>query len=286
MKKIALHDHETNNYPNLVLMKLSAFHKSQNHSIYWFNSFETYDTIYSSKVFTWTPQNPYLPHNTTIGGTGYDMTITLPNNIEHICPDYTLYNCQSSYGFLTRGCPRICPHCFVPKKEGDIKPHADYQEFANHKHIVLMDNNVLAHQHGIHQIEEIAKTNHTIDFNQGLDARLIDNSIAKLLSKIKWKPTIRLACDSTSMMKPIHKAVELLRWHNATPRNYFVYVLIKNTDSALERIKFLKGLNLDPFAQPYRNENGDEPPKIAKQLARWTNHKAIFKSVPWKKYQA
>ena len=285
--KIALHDHEKNGYPNLALMKLSAWHKNQNDSVEWFDPLlGTYDKIYSSKIFTWTKTDTYLPKGTEIGGTGFDLTKKLPEEIEHTCPDYSIYDCGKSYGFLTRGCIRNCKWCFVPKKEGQIKKHADIKEFARHKEIILMDNNVLAHEHGIHQIEKIIKLGLKVDFNQGLDARLIDDSIAKLLSKVKWLAPIRLACDTVDMIEPIRTAVELLRWHNTTPTRFFCYTLVQGIEDALERVKFLKGINVDPFCQPYRDKKGTVASDIQKRFSRWVNHKAIFKSVPWSEYGA
>lgn len=283
--KIALHDHENNGYPNVALMKLSAWHKLQGDHVSWFSQFDLYDRVYSSKVFTWTKVDPYIPKDTVIGGTGHDITTTLPDEIESMMPDYSLYDCDKSYGFLTRGCIRSCPWCFVPKKEGKIRAHQDIDEFLQHKEVVLMDNNVLAHKHGIEQIEKMAGMDLKVDFNQGLDARLIDNAMAKLLAKLKWKPSIRLACDSLEMLGPVRRAVELLRWHNATPSRYFCYVLVKDIQDAMERIKFLKGIYIDPFCQPYRDKKGTPPTDIQRKFARWVNHKAIFNTTTWEEYK-
>ena len=284
--KIALHDADGGIYPNLALMKLSAWHKFQGDDVAFFEPL-TYpgDTVYSSKVFTYTGESPYLPSNAKIGGSGYNFYTVLPDEVEHMCPDYDLYGLDYSLGFLTRGCPNKCSWCFVPAKEGDIRAHADIEEFARHKDVVLMDNNVLASDHGIEQIEKIANLGLKIDFNQGLDARLIDNSMAQLLAKCKWLSPVRLACDTVGQMKHVQKAITLLRWHNCSPRTYFVYVLVKEIPDAIERVKFLKGLSLDPFAQPYRDKEGTEPTDEQKDFCRWVNFKAIFKSVMWKDYK-
>ena len=102
--KIAVHDSENNGYPNLALMKLSAWHKEQGDTVEWFSSlFGEYHKVYSSKVFTYTKPDPYLPESTSKGGFGYGSDMWLPEDIEHICPDYSLYDCNQSYGFLTRG---------------------------------------------------------------------------------------------------------------------------------------------------------------------------------------
>lgn len=284
--KIGLHSSDKTKFPNLALMKLSAYHRKNGDIVEWYDGLwaTKYNQIYSSKVFTFT-QKDKLFGNVQYGGTGNDIKVKLPDKIEHTCPDYDLYNLDYSLGFLTRGCPNKCPWCIVPEKEGDIRPHADIEEFLRHNKVVLMDNNVLASDHGIQQIEKLIKLKVKVDFNQGLDCRLIDDSIAKLLSKVKWLHPIRLACDTIAQMEPIQQAVRLLRWNNARPARYFVYCLIRNVDEAMERVKFLKGLYCEPFAQPYRDFRSNiEPSKELKRFARWVNHTAIFNSVPYEKY--
>jgi hypothetical protein len=115
---------------------------------------------------------------------------------------------------------------------------------------------------------------------------LIDDSIAKLLSKVKWYKPLRMACDTQSQIPHIEKAIKLLRKYNCTPSNYFVYVLVKDIDDALVRVEFLRSIKADPFAQPYRDfENNINPTKEQKNFARWVNHKAIFKSISWEQYK-
>jgi hypothetical protein len=149
-----------------------------------------------------------------------------------------------------------------------------------------MDNNVLASEHGIRQIEKISMSGLRVDFNQGLDARLIDDATARLLSKVKWLKPIRLACDSQAMIPHVQKAVTLLRWHNATPRKYFVYVLVKDIPDALERVRFLKGLDVEPFAQPYRDfRTNERPTREQWDFAYWVNNKPVYKSATWEDYK-
>lgn len=283
--KIAVHDADGTLFPNLALMKISAFHKQKGDEVEFFRPGAQYDKIYSSQVFTFSKNPPSGGGEWVYGGTGSGNNNVLDDQIEHICPDYDLYSSPYSQGFLTRGCPNACPWCVVPEKEGEISPHADIEEFARHKEVVLMDNNVLAHAHGVEQIEKIARLGLKVDFNQGLDSRLIDDGIARRLSRLKWFRPLRLACDSEAQMKEVQKAVRLLRYHNCTPTRFFVYVLVREIPSALERVKFLKGLHLDPFAQPYRNPSGEEPEPSLKDFARWVNMKATFKSTTWEEYK-
>ena len=273
--------------PNLALMKLSAYHKAKGDNVELTLPVlaAIYDKVYMSKVFTWSDM-PYLHESAEIGGTGYDLKTTLPEEVENTCPDYSLYKMDYSMGFLTRGCIRKCSFCFVPEKEGMIKPAADIEGFLRHKKAVLLDNNVLAHEHGLRQIEKIGRMGIRIDFNQGLDARLIDDGVAKLLSGIKWLKPIRLACDNLSMMEPVRKAVELLRKHGATPKTYFCYVLVtEDVADALTRVEFLRGIGVDPFAQSYRNKDGERPCRQAIVFCNWVNKKSEFKSCKWEEYR-
>lgn len=287
---VALHDSDGTAFPNLALMKLSAWHKAKGDTVTRFMALGSYDQIYSSKVFTFSYDDPYLPVNAICGGTGYgpdNSACILPPEVEHICPDYGFYNLKYSLGFLTRGCSRACPWCIVPQKEGKIRAHADIEEFARHHDVVLMDNNVLAHSHGIEQIEKMARMGLRVDFNQGLDARLIDASIARRLAALRWLKPIRLACDHSSQMPSVEQAVRLLREAGATPKAYSCYVLVKDIDDALERVEFLRALKVDAFAQPYRDlSSNKEPASELKKFARWVNHKAIFKTVTWANYTA
>lgn len=271
--------------PNLALMKLSAWHKSHGDDVELTMPVfaNAYDVVYASKVFTWTDA-PYMPDHVQTGGTGYSLQTILSDDVENTCPDYSLYHMDYSMGFLTRGCIRKCEFCFVPKKEGKIRPASDIEEFLRHDKVVLLDNNVLAHEHGLKQIEKIGKLGIKVDFNQGLDARLIDRSVAELLATVKWLKPIRLACDNLAMIEPVRKAVELLRECGATPRQYNCYVLVEEIPTAYERVEFLRKLNVTPFAQPIRLADGKEPPRELKIFARWVNRKELFKSCTWEDF--
>lgn len=140
------------NYPNLALMKISAWHKARGDNVGWYNPFNRYDKVYMAKVFSFTED--YLQYITNAdcvekGGTGYDIRKVLPMEIDRMQPDYSIYpqiDSKTAYGFLTRGCPNRCKWCVVPKKEGKITPYMDIEEIAvnGRKNIILMDNNVLA----------------------------------------------------------------------------------------------------------------------------------------------
>lgn len=290
---IGLLDIDGHHFPNLVLMKLSSYHKKMGNNVGFYSTFEQYDIVYKSKVFTYSQDYPYFINNTIkikSGGTGYKMyDVSLPDKIEHIMPDYSLYKTDKAYGFLTRGCPNKCSWCVVPRKEGNIRANADITEFwSGQKEAVLMDNNVLTHEHGLKQIEKIINLGIKIDFNQGLDARIIarDKGIAHLLSRVKWSSYLRMACDTKGQIPYIERALANLNSFGFKNYRVFVYVLVRDIDDALERINFLKQKGCNPFAQPYIDfENKTKVTKEQKRLARWTNHKAIFKTVDFADYR-
>lgn len=231
--RIGLVDIDGHHFPNLALMKLSTWHKSQGDSVEFADPmFGRYDRVYMSKVFTFTPDCPDIYHCEVIrGGTGFrDYTTVLPGEIEHICPDYSLYGVNEAYGFLTRGCPNRCPWCIVPHKEGAIRPASPLREFIGDKRrAVLLDNNVLASDFGLEQIEEIIRMGIAVDFNQGLDARRAcdDPYILDLLARAKWIQHIRFACDRMSQLEAVTKCVKELGRRGIKPYRIFVYCLIQ-----------------------------------------------------------
>lgn len=295
--KVGLHDADGGGFkfPNLALMKLSAWHKMQGDQVEWWDAVTEHepslkcDKVYSSKVFTFTDECRYLPKDTIKGGTGYGIYEDLPEEIDSIFPDYSIYpHVDYAIGFLTRGCPNKCPWCCVPKKEGGIRAYRTLEQVkrVDSNRIVFMDNNVVASPHGLAEIEKLGHTKIQVDFNQGLDARLITPEIGKLLGKLNWKPYIRLACDQKSQMPFIQAAHENLLSGGVPKSKFFCYVLVREIADALERVEFLRKLDIDPFAQPYRDfENKIEPTEEQKHFARWVNHKATFKTVKWSDYK-
>ena len=296
--RVAIHDAEKEHlkhkiFPNLALMKISAYNKNRGNQVEWWNPLYRYDRIYSSKVFDFTPSDPYLPYDAIRGGTGYrDVPIdrTLPNEIDGMFPDYTIYpECDYAVGYLTRGCPNYCRWCVVPRKEGNIRPYRVWQEIVRDDtdKLVLMDNNILAIDYGIQQLEGLIGSGYRIDLNQGMDARLVTSDIAEVLSKLSWIRHIRFSCDTKSQIGPIKKTIELLQSQGVRPYRVFVYMLItSDLDDAAERVEALreyKGINL--YAQAERNERlGVIPNKMQLEFAQRYVYSGCYRTETWEGY--
>lgn len=265
---VGLHDAEKDyfkrgkSFPNLALMKISAWNKRQGNTVEWWIPTMQYDRVYSSKIFDFTPNNPYLPDDAFRGGTGYrdlPMNQELPPEIDAMQPDYSIYpDCDYAIGYLTRGCPNHCRWCIVPEKEGGIRPYRTWRDIArpDTDKLVLMDNNILACKHGIEQLESLASSGYKIDLNQGMDARLVTDEIADILSRLKWIRFIRFSCDQKSQIEPIRHTIDLLGKYGIKPYRIFIYLLVtQDLADASERVEALKGYKaINLYAQAERNE--------------------------------
>ena len=294
---IGLHDAEKEHlrkktFPNYALMKISAFHKSQGHIVEWWKPLYSgrYDLIYSSKIFDFTPENPYLPDRAIKGGTGYDITAKLPPEIDIMFPDYSIYpDCDYAIGYLTRGCPNHCPWCVVPEKEGNISPYRHWRELVRQgsDKLVLLDNNILSCEYGIKELNGLTNTNYKIDLNQGMDARLVDERVAEILSRLKWIKYIRFSCDTIPQIEAIKRAAALLAKYGVRPYRLFIYLLVtKDLDNAAARVEALKELKgISIYAQAERNSlKGIVPNRAQLEFAQRYIYGRSFCKETWRDY--
>lgn len=293
---IGLHDADSEvlrkkTFPNYALMKLSAWHKRLGDTVEWWQALSQYDIVYSSKIFSYSAENLYLPLDTVKGGTGYDIQSKLPEEVDGVFPDYSIYP-QTNYaiGYITRGCPNHCRWCIVPEKEGDIKPYRTWKELvrSDSQKLVLMDNNILASDFGIEQLCGLIGSRYRIDLNQGMDARLVTPEIAEVLARLNWMRFLRFSCDHSSQLEAVLYTCEHLRACGIRPYRIFIYLLItKDIGDAVLRIntlKQLKGINL--YAQAERNNHiGIMPNDEQLCFVRYV-YSGMFRHHEWKTFQA
>lgn len=296
-------------YPNLALCKISAYHKAHEDSVEWYDPMFSghCDIVYVSKIFNFSPDIQFFIDADKVlkGGTGYDIKSSLPDEIDRMRPDYSIYPnvpADTAYGFLTRGCPNHCKWCVVPRKEGKIRPYMDIDDICvdGRNKAVLMDNNILAAgDYAMQQLRKIIERDYRIDFNQALDARLVNNENAALLAKIKWiEHRIRFGCDTPRQIEECERAMELINSFGFKGQ-YFLYTMLNdNFVECYNRINHFWSKNQElmkqhrtsrvyPYAQPYRDpDNPDRPvPEWQKDMARWVNKKMIFEKVSFEEYQ-
>lgn len=293
--RIGLIDVDHTSFPNIALMKLSAYHKQRGDEVEWYMPFgERYDRVYVSKVFSFIPDYDLCINANEVvrGGTGYEIKITdgrevytkgadLPDEIEHIYPDYSLYGItDTAYGYLTRGCPRGCDFCIVGKKEGlRSRKVADLSEFwRGQKNIVLCDPNILACRDWRNLLEQLADSGATIDFNQGLDIRLMTEEKAEMLNRCRIKE-IHFAWDrykDKEIILPRLKLYADVGKFKPHSHNAIVYTIV-NFDTTweqdLERIYTLRELGYWAYVMIY--DKAHCAPKY-KRLQRWVNNRFIF----------
>lgn len=284
--KIGLFDVDSK-IPNLALMKLSAYYKKKNYQVEFYSPLfhNEYKIIVASKIFKYPhPNDAYIRKDMIKGGPGFDIYIKLDNKIDHIYPDYDLYHCNYAMGYITKGCPRSCEWCIVPKMEGNIHKFAELEEFCKDQEKVrLLDNNILAYKHHIEELKKLIDSEKRIDFNQGLDIRLITYKNAKLLNEIpRWKGLrLRFAFDNPNLRKIIDKKLKILNEVGISNGTIQFYVLIGfNTthQENLMRIQFLQEKRIDIFVMPF---NKLDPYQRA--FTRWVN-RHFYKYETWDYY--
>ena len=293
---IGLHDSEKEHFkkaktfPNYALMKISAYHKAKGDTVEWWDPVKTYDRVYSSKIFDFTEENKDLPPDTIKGGTGYDIESKLPQEIDDIYPDYSIYpDCDYAIGYITRGCPRKCPWCYVPQKEGNIKPYRKWTQLVRFDtpNLILMDNNILACRYGIEQLKDMIGKGWKIDLNQGMDARLVTEEVADILAGLDWIKWIRFSCDTIGQIESIDRVTEMLGSRGIKPYRLFIYVLVRKdldeADYRVQRLKRHKGIHL--YAQAERNEGlGIRPNKAQLEFTNRYIYGNLYRKETWKEY--
>jgi hypothetical protein len=303
--KIGLLDLDRTGFPNLALMKLSAWHKAQGHAVELIRGLPErlittvlqLDHVYASAVFTWNREKAALlaALGATVGGSGVDLTNKLPPDIEAMRPDYSLYGIDYGMGYLMRGCiwtQETCPACIVPLKEGKPREVATIDDLLNHDSprqrpfVVLLDNEffwkekwAIAHMQ--------AFTTRGIDWcpSQGLDIRVVTPAIAETLAASPFwnvhrsRRQITFAFDDMRTERLYRRGVELLFKAGIKGWQLQSFVLVgKNStiEQDFARIAIIQSYGIDPFVMVYRDEHSGQAiaNRQLRTMARWVNGRA------------
>lgn len=310
-------------FPNLASMKLSAWHKQRKDNVTLltcYNNIDDYDLCYISKVFTDTevPDGILNKANVTYGGTGffYDKAAPLPYIVEHIMPDYHLYDdwCQSmllkgasakslqfytdySIGFLTRGCFRQCEFC-VNRNYKSCLPHSPVQEFydPSRKKICLLDDNFLACKDWKSLIQDVKAINKPFVFKQGLDERLLTRSTIEEMLSWRYIDRFIFAFDNIADYDLVESKLKLIK--SATNKTAKFYVLCgydyenkydlafwqQDIINLFKRIELLGAYGHYPYIMRHANYEKSPYRGTYINVAQWCNMMSYFHNISYTEY--
>lgn len=263
-KNVLFLDMDGYSFPNLALMKLSSDHLARGDKCFLGKSKFVADKIYVGVVFSWNSKKAWVKYNAIksmggdveLGGYFVNSTESLSPEIEHTMPDYELYGMDYSMGFTSRGCSRNCKFCIVRQKEGDIRWVASINEFLHpdHKRLLLLDNNLLASPKWDFTLNELVESGVSVDYNQGLDIRLVDEKKAGLLAETNYE-CLRFSFDSTKMKTNVINGLNRLEEAGVPPSKTFFYVLVgfdTSFQEDMKRLKLLKDHGASAFPMVYK----------------------------------
>lgn len=290
-------------YPPLGLLKLGTYHRKKGDVVRLLNGICNNgfcpDTIYITSLFTyaWEPvhdvvrfyADKYRRAEIIVGGIyatlcpdhlreAFKNRIRIHKGlfkkIDNILPDYSLVpEWNASIVFSSRGCIRRCPFCSVHVLEPEFQARKSIRRliYPGHKKVIFWDNNILASEYWRDIFYEIDDLELSVDFNQGLDARLVTEEVALRLTLLKM-PFLRLAFDTTQIRPHLQKAIERLKEVGFRGRRILVYCLYNDQnddpENFLSRIKDL--LEWGVVAYPMRYEPLEPRPKNTYVSPNWT----------------
>lgn len=306
-------------------MKISAYQKQQGHEVELLRSYdeiEAYDKIFISKVFTDTE----IPEGITelswveYGGTGffYDKAPPLPPEIEHIMPDYHLYDdfvaeslangvskaalkyyTDYSIGFTTRGCIRGCSFC-VNKNYRACLLHSPVEEFMDpeRKYICLLDDNVLSSKDWRTVFDQLNATGKRFQFKQGMDERLLTDEKCEVIFSSNWIGDYIFAFDNIRDRRLVERKLQLIRRHTNRAVRFYVFCGYNHAEpdtypegfwandihDVFERIRILISYQALPYIMRYKDYAESPFRGIYVTLARWCNQPSFLKKLSFREF--
>lgn len=273
-------------YPPLGLLKLAAYHRQRGDLVRLVNGispggFEP-NVIYLTSLFTYAWESVhevikfysarYVRARVIVGGiyaslcsdhleesfgSRIEIYKGLIPEIDELLPDYSLVpGWKTSILFSSRGCIRKCPFCSVNQLEPKFEPRKSIRHllYPGHNKVILWDNNMLASPYWRDIFDELEESGLAVDFNQGLDARLLAEETALRLRRLRVS-IVRLAYDTKKIKNSLRRAINLLKEVGISGRNIIVYCLygyLDKPEDFLDRLRDLTDWGVVAYPMRYQ----------------------------------
>jgi len=286
--------------PNIALMKLATHHKELGDEVELqrlgltgypkrkqsvFVRTAGYDRVYASMIFTANRNlvrfEPYA--EVFVGGTGWDIKSKLSDEIDNLPEDYTIYqDNKASYGFMTRGCNRKCSFCFVHPKEGALRFYRHPKDIIKHKTTFFLDNNFLDYDGHLDLLGWLVESRKSIQFNQGLDFRLLTEDSVRLLTALNYYKDYIFAFDHVSYRKLLTDKMDMFQSAMPDPWKIKMFILVGYDSSIaddLMRVHWCLGRKIFPYIMRHENCYKSEHKDFYTDLSAWANQQSLIKKM-------
>ena len=275
-------------WPNLALAKLAAYHAACGDDVNHWSPLFPVDRVYASKTFTDTPDDPYLPEDAIRGGTGYGTDSELEVKVERFLPDWHMWpTWHDDIGYSTRGCPRRCKFCVVPKQDGPLRVVAEFGDIWTGRDVLhLIDGNITAApmDHFRELCADATAAGCRLDFSQGLDARLFTDEHAAIVARTLVKGSLHFAFDNMRDEAAVRRTVALCETAGIRASRLMFYVLVgfdTTPEEDMYRVQLVHSLNADPFVMRF-----DRSDRYQTRFSRWVNNMTAFNAMTFAEYCA
>lgn len=318
-----LDDPKAAKLPNMALMRLSAWHKSQGDRVHYYTTpyrqlgEPDYGVVYASAIFGFSSEAVRafareFP-GAIVGGTGTPSSAT----VEDIVGDFQGLDYgpwpafTASLGFTQRGCRMACDFCVVPKKEGkplSVATIADIWRGAPYpKHLHLLDNDFFGNPHWRDRIAEIIEGGFKVCWNQGINVRILSNEVARAVASVDYRSDdfrrrqVYTAWDNYGDERIFFRGIDRLEDAGVPPSRVMAYMLVgydpaETWERVFYRFDKMVARGIRPYIMPYEVDKAKKLPLggyngrvghfTLGNFQRWVNGAIYRRGVPFERYDA
>ena len=242
-----------------------------------------YDKVFVSNIFDINKDRVEVINcnDVTFGGIGSrNPHLQLPCKIEMTEP-YYFPNEDTSYGFITRGCK-------VPKYEGKLKEYNKIENVVKHKKVKFLDNNILAYEKHMEVFQWcLEHPEIKVEFNQGLDFRLVNDENLEALSKLNYMGEYIFAFDEPKYQPLMEKKLALMKKYISKAwklKFYIYYHPSMDLKQLVERVEWCRKNECLPYVMRDIECWNCEMKEFLIDYASYCNQPSMFKKLTFSEY--